>query len=76
MTQIQKPALPALSSDTARMFDLINKIGTAHSELTKLYEKVYKADDAADEAVYKLQDVWLNRFFLIMRERFITIPMC
>ncbi len=65
-------ALPTLTPDTAKMFDLINDIGAAHYELTKLYEKVYKDNGTAGEALYKLQDIWLDRVYSIMRDHFWT----
>lgn len=35
------PAKTQLSSDTARMFDLINQIGAIHEELRGIYEGTY-----------------------------------
>lgn len=67
-----------LSQQTAKMFELINQIGTIHEELRDLYQKTYlispEMDEEMSEAVYKLQDFWLDRAADVMREHFWTNP--
>lgn len=43
------PAKTQLSSDTARMFDLINQIGAIHEVLRGIYEGTYMITGKMDE---------------------------
>ncbi|MDE6263759.1 MAG: hypothetical protein K2M11_01310 [Paramuribaculum sp.] len=72
MATDNKPKQIMLSERASKMLNLIRDIEKAHNGLLALYGEVYYETDhdKISEALYNLQDLWLDRVYNGIRENF------